>query len=85
MRSFLERLRLGFLPYGSPYNYVAPNIGEKPILLKAVFPALIFSVALSYIPALYARFLGRLAWIIEDDITKRLQEEEEGEDSTIDD
>lgn len=67
------------------HNYVAPNIGEKPSLLKAVFPALIFSVALSYIPALYARFLGRLAWIIEDDITKRLQEEEEGEDSTIDD
>ncbi len=66
-------------------NYVKPNVGEKPHLQNVAFVALIFSIALSYIPALYARILGRLAWIIEDDARKQaeVEEDENGETSIV--
>ncbi len=61
------------------HNYVVPNPGEKANIGNAVFAAVFLSLAISYIPALYARILGRLAWIIEDDVRKRTEAEQEAE------
>lgn len=64
------------------HNHVSLNPGEKPSLPgvgKAMFVALLLSVALSVIPAVYLRILGRLAWIIEDDVRKRSAEEDDDE------
>ncbi|MCF0234488.1 MAG: hypothetical protein HUK22_05860, partial [Thermoguttaceae bacterium] len=47
----------------------------------AALTAAAISLIFSFIPALYLRFLGRLAWIIEDDVRKRaIQNEEEEEE-----
>ena len=64
------------------HNYVAPNVGEKPGLGKVFITAAFLSSLLSFVPALYLRFLGRLAWVIEDDIRKNAKDEVE--DSDID-
>ena len=61
------------------HNYVVPNPGEKPNVGNAVFATIILSLAISYIPALYARILGRLAWIIEDDVRKQSEAKQEAE------
>ncbi len=68
------------------YNHVSLNPGEYPgfpRLGKAAFVAAILSIGLTYLPAIYLRVLGRLAWIIEDDVRKR--DEEEPQEETYDD
>ncbi len=47
---------------------------------SAAFSAAIVSLAFSFIPALYLRFLGRLAWIIDDEARKRAAEEDDAEE-----
>lgn len=47
--------------------------------LRVAINAAILAVFFSVIPALYLRFLGRLAWIIEDDVRARIKEQEEKE------
>lgn len=49
--------------------------------IHAAIVAAILSLFFSFIPALYLRFLGRLAWIIEDDVRKREEEQAAGEDA----
>ena len=46
---------------------------------RVAINAAILAVFFSVIPALYLRFLGRLAWIIEDDVRARIKEQEEKE------
>lgn len=46
----------------------------------AALSAAVVSLAFSFIPALYLRFLGRLAWIIDDEARKRAAEEENAEE-----
>ena len=60
--------------------------GAKPSFVYAAVAAAILSIVFSFAPALYLRFLGRLAWIIEDDVRKReelkLEKENEGDEDT---
>ncbi len=49
-------------------------------LSRAFVISLVLSLIFSFIPALYLRFLGRLAWIIEDDARKREEEKQREED-----
>ena len=58
------------------HNYVKLEVGETPGLGKAALVALFLSVLLSFIPALYLRVLGRLAWIIEADMRKRSEDQD---------
>ena len=59
---------------------VVTEEGAKISFIQAAIVAAILSLVLSFIPAFYLRFLGRLAWIIEDGARNRaelkLQEEE---------
>ena len=59
---------------------VVTEEGAKISFIHAAVVAAVLSLVFSFIPALYLRFLGRLAWIVEDDARKRaelkLQEEE---------
>lgn len=54
-------------------------VSAKGSASRAVFAAAVISLIFSFIPALYLRFLGRLAWIIEDDVRRRAEEEEDAE------
>ncbi len=54
-------------------------VSAKGSASRAVFAAAVISLIFSFIPALYLRFLGRLAWIIEDDVRRRAEEEAEAE------
>ena len=56
-------------------------VSAKGSASRAVFAAAVISLIFSFIPALYLRFLGRLAWIIEDDVRRRAEEEAEADDS----
>ena len=56
-------------------------VSAKGSASRAVFAAAVISLIFSFIPALYLRFLGRLAWIIEDDVRRRAEEEAEDDDS----
>lgn len=61
-------------------NHVTLNPGERPgfpSLGKSAFIAALMSIGMTFFPALYLRVLGRLAWIIEDDVRKRAEQEEE--------
>ncbi len=55
-------------------------VSAKGSASRAVFAAAIVSLIFSFIPALYLRFLGRLAWIIEDDARRRAEEEADAAD-----
>lgn len=59
-------------------------VSAKGSASRAVFAAAVISLIFSFIPALYLRFLGRLAWIIEDDVRRRAEEEEDAEDDEAD-
>ncbi|MBP3557927.1 MAG: hypothetical protein J6K20_09555 [Thermoguttaceae bacterium] len=54
-------------------------VSAKGSASRAAFAAAVISLIFSFIPALYLRFLGRLAWIIEDDVRRRAEEEEDAE------
>ncbi|MBR5243280.1 MAG: hypothetical protein IKW13_03525 [Thermoguttaceae bacterium] len=54
-------------------------VSAKGSASRAVFAAAIVSLIFSFVPALYLRFLGRLAWIIEDDVRRRAEEEADAE------
>ena len=58
------------------HNYVKPEVGETPGLGKVALVAFFFFFLLSFVPALYLRVLGRLAWIIEADMRKRSEEQD---------
>ena len=60
-------------------------VSAKGSASRAVFAAAVISLIFSFIPALYLRFLGRLAWIIEDDVRRRAEEEAEDDDSDEED
>ena len=60
-------------------------VSAKGSASRAVFAAAVVSLIFSFIPALYLRFLGRLAWIIEDDVRRRAGEEAETDDSDDED
>lgn len=69
-------------------NHVTLNPGEVPPLLgtgKCALTATLLSLVLSLIPAIYLRVLGRLAWIIEDNMRKRLEENNENEEEFLED
>ncbi len=55
---------------------VGTAVSAKGSPARAAFAAAVVSLIFSFIPALYLRFLGRLAWIVEDDVRRRLEEEE---------
>lgn len=59
-------------------------VSAKGSASRAVFAAAVISLIFSFIPALYLRFLGRLAWIIEDDVRRRAEEEEDAETDEAD-
>lgn len=59
-------------------------VSAKGSASRAVFAAAVISLIFSFIPALYLRFLGRLAWIIEDDVRRRAEEEADEADSDED-
>ncbi len=54
-------------------------VSAKGSASRAAFAAAVISLIFSFIPALYLRFLGRLAWIIEDDVRRRAEEEADAE------
>ncbi len=54
-------------------------VSAKGSASRAVFAAAVVSLIFSFVPALYLRFLGRLAWIIEDDVRRRAEEEADAE------
>ena len=54
-------------------------VSAKGSASRAAFAAAIVSLIFSFVPALYLRFLGRLAWIIEDDVRRRAEEEADAE------
>ena len=64
---------------------IATREGASISLSNAFIVAIILSFVFSFIPALYLRFLGRLAWIIEDDARKRVEENERVEEAFYDD
>jgi hypothetical protein len=55
-------------------------VSAKGSASRAFFAAAVISLIFSFIPALYLRFLGRLAWLIEDDVRRRAEEEAEADD-----
>ena len=63
---------------------IVTSNGESPAVIsfsRAFVISLVLSLIFSFIPALYLRFLGRLAWIIEDDAHKRDEENRREEDA----
>ena len=63
---------------------IVTSNGESPAVIsfsRAFVISLVLSLIFSFIPALYLRFLGRLAWIIEDDARKRDEENRREEDA----
>ncbi len=71
---------------GLSLTAIGAVVSAKGSASRAVFAAAVISLIFSFIPALYLRFLGRLAWIIEDDVRRRAEEEEEVEtDASRDD
>ena len=54
-------------------------VSAKGSASRAFLAAAVISLIFSFIPALYLRFLGRLAWIIEDDVRRRAEEEAEAD------
>ena len=60
-------------------------VSAKGSASRAAFAAAVISLIFSFVPALYLRFLGRLAWIIEDDVRRRAEEEAEAADSSYED
>ncbi|MBQ9873426.1 MAG: hypothetical protein IJM30_03090 [Thermoguttaceae bacterium] len=65
-----------FMLWFAVHDHVVGDVGEKQSLGKVALVALLLSLGLTWIPAIYLRLLGRLAWIIEDDIRERAQDEE---------
>lgn len=63
---------------------IGATVAKEGIAARAIFPAAIISLIFSFIPALYLRFLGRLAWIIEDDVRRRAEEEADAKDDADD-
>ena len=60
---------------------VSPEDGEQVSFARVAINSAILAVFFSVIPSLYLRFLGRLAWIIEDDVRARMKEQVEKETS----
>lgn len=58
---------------------VEVNDNPEPMYGRVAIISAVLSLCFTFIPALYLRFLGRLAWIIEDDGRKRAKEAEEKE------
>lgn len=61
------------------HSAVSPEGGAQVSFVRVALNAAILALFFSVIPALYLRFLGRLAWIIEDDVRARIKEAEEKE------
>ena len=64
---------------------ISTKEGASISLTSAFIVSLVLSLLFSFIPALYLRFLGRLAWIIEDDARKREEEKQREEEALYDD
>lgn len=58
---------------------IGTAVSAKGSASRAAVAAAVISLIFSFIPALYLRFLGRLAWIIEDDVRRRAEEEADAE------
>ncbi len=61
------------------HGAVSPEGGAKVSFVNVAIVSAILAVFFSVVPSLYLRFLGRLAWIIEDDVRARIKEQAEKE------